>query len=211
MIMGKVRVVARMRWFALFVGMLLGALIVLGIRFGTYSPEHVHYHANFAVFINGQREEFKAPKYYQEVAICSASHDITSPQQRVHMHDEENDVVHVHDHVVTWGNFFQSIGWNIGPDYLIKDDGTKYVESGADKLNITIDGKDYTDLGSITNMVIVDKSKVLVSFGDIDAPTLQQEYQAIPSTAAKHDADKDPSSCSGDESPTISDRLHHLL
>lgn len=67
------------RWFLFVAGIVLGALALLVIRFFTYSPPQVHYHANFAVYINGQREQFKGPQYYQEVAVCSSTNDITLP------------------------------------------------------------------------------------------------------------------------------------
>ncbi|HSX35471.1 MAG TPA: hypothetical protein VLH84_00890 [Patescibacteria group bacterium] len=37
---------------------IVGAAAILGVRYFTYSPERVHYHANFDVIINGQREVY---------------------------------------------------------------------------------------------------------------------------------------------------------
>lgn len=199
------------RWVLLGIGLLLGVLVVLAIRFVSYSPEHVHYHANFAVYLNGKREEFKGPQYYQEVAICSATKGVTIPQQRAHMHDNINSAVHVHDHAVTWGQFFENIGWYIGPDFLVIDNGTKYIASETDKLHILIDGQDYTDLTPITNMVIKDQSRLLVSFGNINSNELQTEYKSVPSTAKHYDESKDPASCAGSEKVTVKDRLKHLF
>ena len=189
---------------------MLGVLVLLAARFATYSPPRVHYHANFAVYINGQREEFKGAQYYQEVAVCTTS-GITLPQQRAHMHDNINSVLHVHDHSVTWGQFFENLGWFVGPDFLQTADGHLYQASGVNKLHILINGQDYTDLTPITNMVIKDQSRLLVSYGDISDAKLQQEYQAIPSTAKHYDESQDPASCAGSEKVTTSDRLHHLF
>jgi cell division protein FtsI/penicillin-binding protein 2 len=100
----------------LLLGVLIGAVFVLAIRFINYQPEHTHYHANFAVYANGQREQFKSPQYYEEVKICDLNG--TSPQARVHMHNEENGVIHVHDKAVTWGDFFENLGWTIGPNFI---------------------------------------------------------------------------------------------
>jgi hypothetical protein len=209
--MKKLQIPTLPKWVFLIIGLLLGALIILAIRYFTYSPEHVHYHANFSVYLNGQREEFKDPKYYQEVAICSASTGITTPQQRTHMHDEENTVVHVHDHAVTWGQFFENLGWSIGPDYIITDTGQRYFADGDSKLHVVINNQDYTDLTSVAGMVIKDQSKLLLSFGDINEATLQKEYKAIPSSAKHFNNSKDPASCSSGEAPTRSERLKHLF
>lgn len=190
-------------------GLLVGILALLGVRLATYNPKHTHYHANFAVYINGQREEFKDPKYYQEVAVCAAYDNLT-PIERAHMHNNVNDVAHVHDDAVTWGQFFENLGWFVGDDF-IKTDKQLYVANGDSKLHVIIDGQDYTDLTAVTNMEIKDDSKLLISFGDMSKATLQQEYSKISSTAKEHDETQDPASCSGHESPSFSERLKHLF
>ena len=200
----------RNKWFLFGAGIVLGVLALLAIRFFTYHPPQVHYHANFAVYINGQREEFKGAQYYQEVAVCAVD-NLTLPQERTHMHDNVNNVVHVHDHVVTWGQFFENLGWYVGPDFIETADGTMYKNDGDSELHVLINGQDYTGLTPITNMVIKDQSRVLVSYGDIDDATLQQEYKGIPSTAKHYDEAQDPASCAGSEKVTTSDRLHHLF
>ncbi len=192
-------------------GLVLGILAILAIRFFTYNPPAVHYHANFAVYIDGQRQLFLGPQYYQEVAACTLTNSITLPQQRAHMHDNINSVVHVHDHAVTWGQFFENLGWYVGPNFIETDSGTLYVEDATNKLHILINNQDYTDLTPITNMVIQDRSRLLVSFGDTSSQTLSQEYKTVPATAAYYDTHKDPASCSGSETVTTSERLHHLF
>jgi hypothetical protein len=209
--MAKIKSILRSRWFALVGGLLLGALIILGIRFFTYSPDQVHYHANFAVYINGKREEFKGPQYYQEVAICSSTTGITIPQQRTHMHDDINSLIHVHDHAVTWGQFFENLGWYVGPDFIQTDSDTRYVADETNKLNIVINGQDYTGLQAITNNVIKDRDRLLLSFGDVDQKTLDQQFKSVASTAKHYDESKDPASCAGSEKVTAKVRLHHLF
>ena len=56
----------RTKWFVAVGCLLLGAAIILGIRFATYQVAAVHYHANFALYINGQHEVFKGPQYYSD-------------------------------------------------------------------------------------------------------------------------------------------------
>ncbi len=187
---------------------MLGVVALLVVRFATYNPPQVHYHANFAVFINGQREAFKSPQYYQEVNICSL-HGST-PLSRVHMHDQVNNVIHVHAEAVTWGEFFQNIGWGIGSNYLATPDMV-YVANGDQQLNVVINGKNLTGITNIAQTVIHDRDQLLVSFGNESSAALKQQFTAVGKTAAKYDTQKDTSACSGSEGPTISDRLHHLF
>lgn len=189
---------------------LLGVFVILAIRYFAYAPEQVHYHANFAMYINGQRELFKSPGYYQEVAVCSATHDLTMPQQRTHMHDAINSVIHVHDHVVTWGQFFENIGWHIGTDFIETSGGQRYLTDDQNKVHVMLDGQDYTDL-PVMNRVIGDKSRLLISYGNSSDAELKKQYDSIPATAAKYDATKDPASCSGNHDITAKDRLQHLF
>lgn len=203
--------IIKLSWISLLLGFVIGILALLAIRFFTYNPGFIHYHANFAVYINGQHQLFQGPQYYQEVSICSKSNNITIPQQRAHMHENINNLVHIHDHAVTWGQFFENLGWYIGPDFIETDSGTMYTNNGSNVLHIIINGQDYTGLTPVTNMVIKDRSKLLVSFGNIDNNTLNSEYKAIPSTAAYNDTHKDPASCSGNETITTSERLAHLF
>jgi hypothetical protein len=210
--MNKLFASLKTAWPYVLIGFLLGFVVLLGIRFATYHHEGTtHYHANFAVFINGQREEFKGAQYYQEVSICSAATGITIPQQRAHMHDNINDIVHVHDHAVTWGQFFENLGWIVGPNFIQTDTGKTYTANDTDKLHVIINGQDYTDLTPITNTVIKDQSRLLLSFGNVDDQTVQKEYSSVATTAKHYDETADPSSCSGDTPPTVSERLHHLF
>lgn len=190
-------------------GILLGAAIVLGIRFATYHEEKVHYHANFAVYIDGKREEFKNPIYYTDTA-CSLETEMT-PQERAHMHDNVNDVVHVEDYAVTWGQFFDNLGWYVGPNFIAKSDGTIYQSNDTAKLNVLINGEDYTGLGALTNRVIGDKDKVLISYGNESQKDLNSQYKTIASTAGKYNTTQDPASCGGSHETTLSERLKHLF
>lgn len=192
-------------------GFIFGSLLLLAIRFATYAPEHTHYHANFAVYINGQRETFKNPIYYQEAAICSKGQAITKPEARAHLHDNDNSAIHVHDHAVTWGQFFNNLGWNVGSDFIQTDTNTMYREDGTNKLHIYINEQDYTGITTLTNTVIKDKDRLLLSYGTQDTASLVTEARAVSHSAARYDASRDPANCTGHDQPTISERLHHLF
>ena len=208
--MSKLLQILKNKWFVLAAGLLLGAVIILAIRFFTYAPPQTHYHANFAVYINGQREQFKDPFYYQEISACTVNGPI-QPAQRAHMHDNINSVIHVHDEGVTWGQFFENLNWYVGADFIQTRSGTLYKAGDTAKLHVILNGQDYTGLAPITNQVIGDEDRLLVSFGDISQPTLDSEYKSVPATAHHYDITQDPASCAGSEKVTTSDRFKHLF
>ena len=196
-------------WLAGIAGLLIGALIILAIRFFTYDAGYVHYHANFAVYINGQQEQFKGSTYYEEETACKAESHMT-PEDRVHMHDDVYDVIHVHDHAATWGHFFENLGWAVGKDF-VKTRDTLYQNNNGNTLHIMLNGQNLTGISSVTNQVIGNEDKLLLGFGDVGNDELQKQFQAIPNTAREHNEEDDPASCSGPSKTTTSDRLKHLF
>jgi hypothetical protein len=195
-------------WVIAIVAFLVGILVILGIRFFTYHGEkNTHYHANFALYINGQKEGFKNPFYYKEVATtCNTVNGLT-PDKRVHMHDNINNLVHIHDEAVSWGNFFQNIGWVVDPR-LIRSLDALYVPDDQNKITFLLNGQKVD--GAMRN-VIGDEDRLLVDFGNTSDQQLQKEYKSVPATAHKYDITADPASCSGSKKTTLSDRFKHLL
>lgn len=189
--------------------MLVGALAILTARFIAYNPEQIHYHANFAVYLNGVREEFKSPMYYEEVSgSCALGKDI-KPPQRGHMHDNVNNAVHVHDHAVTWGDFFMNLDWAVGPDFIRTPDGiyTPHTDTG-ERITYLINGQAYDD---IATEIIHDEDRLLVDFGNTPQNVLRTRYDAVANSAHHLDTSKDPAACLGNAAPTWKDRLRHLL
>ena len=173
------------------VGFVLGILWLVGIRFLTITPAETHYHSNFAVYINGEREEFKSFAYYEEIAACSNEYG-NNPKGRTHMHENVNDVIHVHDKRVTYQDFFTNIGWTVGPDF-VRSDTTLYANNEGAAVTYILNGE---KVERIDNRVIGDKDRLLVSYGAGDIDTTAQ-YAAVATTAEEVDQKPDPASCSG--------------
>lgn len=189
-------------------GLLIGALAILGIRFATYQPERIHYHANFGVYINGQKQTFDSPVYYLDGG-CSMS-GVVTPESRAHLTKGYDGVVHVQDQAVTWGQFFENLGWFVGDDFIKTSDGF-YTTDGNNTLHILLNGQDYTGFGGITNFVINDQDKLLLSYGDDTKATLTSQYQSVPNTAAQDDGMASTSACGHTVKVTNRERWEHLL
>jgi len=190
-------------------GFIVAALLILGIRFATYQPEEqVHYHANFAVYINGQREQFASSAYYVELEESCAEQQQISPYERAHMHDSVNDVVHVEDEAVTWGHFFQNIGWVMDTKF-IKTHDQLLMAGGQNKISYILNGK---RLDGVNRLVIASEDKLLVDYGGTSQSDLDKYYASISSTARKYNTTPDPASCgAGHTEATVSDRLRNVF
>jgi hypothetical protein len=183
-------------------GLLVGVLALGAVRFVRIKDMHTHYHANFALFVNGQRDEFKLPTYYEEVQACGA--DDANPRNRVHMHNQESYDVHVHDKGATWGHFFANLGYTLG-DSIVATSGKVYADGqDGNKLQFILNGKPEIN---IANKVIGNEDVLLVAYGTEDSAALQKEYKTIPHDAHHHNQTADPAACSGSKGLTWRDRL----
>lgn len=187
-------------------GVLLGALLVLSIRFFTYHPERIHYHANFAVYVNGQREQFADPTLYEKSGAACSKEEQMVPMERAHMHDNVNDVVHVEDHAVTWGQFFTNLGWVVDAK-AIKTPNQMLLSDSEHKISFILNGE-ATD--NVSNRVIGDQDKLLVDYGSSD-PAVKAQYAGISNKALKYDTSADPKSCGGQAAPSFRERMKHLF
>ena len=185
--------------------LIVGALMLTAVRFFFDQPLPTHYHANFAVFIDGKREEFKGPGYYEEVQSCVT---LENPRNRTHMHMPDNNVVHVHDKFVTWGNFFENIGWALGPDTLVTTNAVYRTQDGK-TLTFLLNGKEVT---SPYNKMVKDEDTLLISYGDGSADHKQQaEAAKHPTTAHTANVQHDPAACKGAEPLGFKTRLKKAL
>ncbi|MDB5182689.1 MAG: hypothetical protein JWO47_473 [Candidatus Saccharibacteria bacterium] len=179
----------------LLIGFVAGVLWFGALRFLLVHPAETHYHANFAVYINGAREEFDGPGFYEEVAACTSAYD-NNVKGRTHMHDNVNDVIHVHDKRVTYQDFFENIGWSIGPDYIHTDE-TMYANTDTSTVKYMLNGE---TVERVDNKIISDKDRLLISYGPTDEDVSAQ-FKTVASTAAAVDAKQDPATCGGLNGP----------
>lgn len=180
--------------FALAAGFLLGLAILVGVRFATLrEPDHVHYHANFALYINGKRDEFTGPGFYEEVSVCSSDNK-DDPKARAHLHDNVNHVVHVHDNAVTWSAFFANLGYTLGDDVIQTEKGLYVSGKDGKKLSFVLNGQ---PVQFIANKVIEDQDVLLISYGKSNQATLKKQFDSVETDADEYDANKDPATCSG--------------
>lgn len=186
----------------LIVGVLIGAALLMAGRIVLAKSHAVHYHANFGLFINGKRDMFDSFAYYEEVQACNAASQ-GNPKTRVHMHDHQYDTVHVHDEGVTWGNFFENLGYGLTDNAVITKDGTFVDGVNGDKLTFILNGH---KVDTAANRVIKSEDTLLISYGNpVDATG---QYAQIKHTAHEHNKTPDPATCSGSKTDlTFHDRL----
>lgn len=179
------------------IGTLLGAfLLILARVLFANADIATHHHANFAIYINGEHLDLSDDKYMEDVSGCKPDYVPLLPEERVHMHNNEDIVAHVHDEGVTWGHFFANIGFSLSDSALITDEGAIYTDQGNRTLKFIVNGE---QVDSLANMLIESEDQVLISYGSESLEELlSTQFSQVADNAAYHNEHPDPGSCSGE-------------
>ena len=183
-------------------GFFIGILWFIALRFFLIVDKTIHYHANFNLYVNGQKDPFDDFTQYEEVQACSGETK-DNPRGRAHLHKPNPHVVHVHDNAVTWNAFFANVGYGLSDKALTTTDGV-FVGGQNNKLTFLLNGE---QVDTVANRIIGNTDVLLVSYGDESLESLKQRYNDIPKDAAEVNTQYDPASCSGTKEMTAIDRL----
>ncbi len=193
----------------LLTGMVGGVVLVGGVRYLAQEPVHgVHYHANWAVFVEGKRLDLTGARYMEDVFQCMVDPSHQTPEGRVHMHEGNQDVVHVHDAGVTWGHLTANLGFGIGDDYLYTDSGR--FESGAGKSLKFV--RNEAPVPTIRNLLIGDGDRLVISYGlESIEEVVATQYPIVGADAHHYNQMPDPASCAGAVEESTGDRLRRAF
>lgn len=191
-------------------GAVIGVIGFGAVRLAALPPEpHVHYHANWAVFVDGRRLDLRDERYMEDVAACKADAAKLQPEERVHLHNGDQDVVHVHAGGATWGHLLANLRFGVGDDYLLTDRGVRYAATPERTLKFIVDGQ---EVSSIRNLLIEDRDRLLISYGPETAEeVVRTQFPQVASTAAEHNTRPDPATCSGSDHEGFGDRLRRAF
>ena len=181
----------------LTIGLLLGAAILLvaaRIAITKYSTsEPFHEHANFAVFLNGERYNFSKILYMSSEPCTADTESKPVPagntpevlHEVVHLHDQNGGVVHVHRQGITWSDFFTSLNMKFSKGEFVDDAGKKYHDDAESAFRYFVNGKEVSD---ITRKDIRDLDSVLITFGPRNqAPAvIASELTQIPTDSCQY-------------------------
>jgi hypothetical protein len=150
-------------------------VIVVGVLIGTLAfmnrahtpvpnPDPNHTHADFAVFLSGEKLDFSLAKYMSGLSTDDSTHDEEDEYRHLHLHlhDNNGDVAHRHKAGLSLSDFFTSLPGvrYVGSTFSI-DDVTAEVRlfvHGTERA----EGGDYvfTDLDQILITDAVEQSEV---------------------------------------------------
>ena len=149
-----------------------------------------HYHANFQIYLQGQRLDFASANYYLEKSACLDRHQ-KNPLSRAHLHDQKPTLAHIHDQGVTWSHLLSNLGFSLSDQSLITPQGI-YINGLNGQLKFILNGR---SVYFVADQVIKDQDVLLINFGQESKAVLESRWRQIPQTAAAANQNPDPSSC----------------
>lgn len=187
-------------WTTLAAGVVVGVVAGGAVRLATIqAPEITHFHANWAVFIDGARLDLTADRFMEDVAACRTDPGSIGPRDRVHLHEGNADVVHVHHPAATWGALARNLGIGLGRDYIFPPSGARRFSGDGGTLKFFRNGLQLDDL---SNEPVRSGDRVLISFGPGSAEdALAEEFPQVASDAEEFNARMDPATCMGGHEP----------
>ena len=187
-------------------GLAVGILGLGGARYA-FAPLHptVHYHANWAVFVDDARLDLSGDRFMQAVSSCGPAGQGVRPEARVHMHDNDMDVVHVHHDGATWGHLLANLDMAVGEDFLVLADGRRLIADEARRPVFVVNG---LVVPSVHNRLIRSGDRLSISWTD-RAPeqVIATDHAVVAANAEEYNMKMDPASCAGHTDLGIVDRL----
>ncbi|MYB39883.1 hypothetical protein F4X86_01130 [Candidatus Saccharibacteria bacterium] len=173
--------------FVFFCWLVFFRLLVFGSQTG------VHYHADFMIHIHGQPQTLDNFSFYEETSACGSQYR-DDPVSRVHLHDNVNHVIHVHDRASTYGHLMANLGFSLSGSVL-QTRQEVYVDGQGGQLRFILNGEEAYD---VANRTIGDQDVLLIDFSNDGIDELHRRYAAIPRGAAEANELQDPAACAGD-------------
>ncbi len=193
----------------LVIGIVVGVL-VLGTARLLLAPLNkvTHHHANWLITVDGAPVDLSGDRFMEEIAACSGSDEGILPSQRIHMHEGEDAIVHVHHTGATWGHLMMNLGLAIGDDYMMLGPGPvegmdsappdgRFFESREDEHRLVFILNGFA-VPTIQNRVVDSEDRLLVAWTDQPVDAVMAElYPSVASNAGQYNEMMDPASCSG--------------
>jgi len=128
---------------------------------GNYGSDHVH--ADFAVFVNGQEFDFDKPEYI-----------LVHPWTHIDPGTDNVHVIHSHATGITYGQFFSTIGIDLGDCLTIND--KEFCNKNGRVGTYYLNGK---IIPTLAFEEVSDLDKVLITYGSESVAEVQSQHEAV--------------------------------
>lgn len=150
------------------VGCLIGAFIVNAFEINTYSQntaahpigyadntDEVHVHSDWVLHIAGTTYDLSDDTYQSSHAQVL--------HKNIHLHDNNDAVIHRHDHGITLRSFFESLGFTVTATCITTDTADTYCNDGNHELMVFVNDE---RIPNFTEYVNQEEDRILVYYGE---------------------------------------------
>lgn len=156
-------------------------------------PYQVHHHANMAAYIDGKKWDFSKDIYMEEVERCNVTIDVR-PTDRIHLHENKGDIVHVHMAASTWGDLFSNLHWNFGSGYVVDDYDVMHLSGSGKNVYFFVNGK---KVDNPHNRIVQSADRLLIWYGTGTSEEIEARANTlVDDSAIEYNKKADPASCS---------------
>lgn len=127
-----------------------------------------HVHADFALYINGERYDLSAERF------MSGSEQVL--HEHVHLHDENGDVIHYHAPDISLAEFLASLSFTLTDTCLTTPEGSEYCTSSTSTLQLYVNNEPSSELASY---VAADEDRLLLYYGAPDVPSIPEFLDSV--------------------------------
>ncbi len=185
----------------------LGLWYLIGYVYSGLKFIPPHFHANFMMYIDGERVDFSDDKYMEDVSGCSLS-GLMYPKDRAHLHENNGDTIHIHDDGVSWGHFFANNWFTFGSNYIALDDERVLTDTAENKVTYVLNGK---IVDNPFNILITSEDRLYINYGNQDEQSIIDASSFVSDNAGEYNAKYDPGSCGGTNENGMAVLIHDLL
>lgn len=187
------------------VGLIIGILATFFfIRYSIdqqQANEEVHIHANFALFLEGERFDFARPEFmsiepceisFVERFVALDQHLVQTVSAHgggfddlrdvIHLHDGNGNTIHVHAPDIRYHDFFASLRMEFRDDLFTDHEGNRYQNTDEMSFRFFINNE---EVETLAESLIHDLDRVLITYGPRD-----RSFESIQSELVQvsHDA-----------------------
>ncbi len=119
------------------------------------NEDKVHVHSDFVMYLDGEQYDLSDDKYQSGGEQVLHKH--------VHLHDNDDDVIHRHDHGITLENFFTSLGFTLTNNSVTNDRGETFTTNNTNELMVFVNDERIEDF---INHVNQEEDRILIYYGD---------------------------------------------
>ncbi|MBI4895620.1 MAG: hypothetical protein HY831_03960 [Candidatus Aenigmarchaeota archaeon] len=132
------------------------------------SPEKIHLHSDFKVYLNGQAYNFTSEKY-----MSMEGHHLS---ERTHLHDMNGDIIHIHAAGVSLGEFFNSSDIKFNSTCFVLNNGTSYCNSDNSKIKLYVNGIENIQMEKYN---LKDLDRILITYGNESSEQIKSQIDGV--------------------------------